>query len=180
MAWHQALTLTKCANIFMHHPASTRNVISWWRHEMETFSASLALCEGNSPATGEFPSQRPVTRGFDVFFDLRLNKRLSKQSKRWWFEPPSRPLWRHCNVFLLTIYPLVLYPYTWMTWITNAGPYCNNPNPHRCIISEIPWNTNNHHTNNHQTMYPCLHHMTSRCNLLINYKPLPQPYFLRL
>ena len=35
---------------------------------METFSALLALCEGNSPVTGEFPSQRPVTRSFDAFF----------------------------------------------------------------------------------------------------------------
>ena len=55
----------------------------WWRHQMETFSALLALCAGNWPAVGQFPSQRPVTRGFDVFFDLRLNKRLSKQSIRW-------------------------------------------------------------------------------------------------
>ena len=47
---------------------------------METFSALLALCGGNSPAIGEIPSQRPVTRSFDVFFDLRMNKRLSKQS----------------------------------------------------------------------------------------------------
>ena len=53
---------------------------SWWRHQMETFSALLAICAGNSPVPGEFPAQRPVTRGFDVFFDLRLNKRLSKQS----------------------------------------------------------------------------------------------------
>ena len=45
---------------------------------METFSALLALCAGNSPVTGEFPSQRPVTRKFDVFFDLRQNTRLSK------------------------------------------------------------------------------------------------------
>ena len=44
---------------------------------METFSALLALCAGNSPSTGEFPTQRPVTRSFDVFFDLRLKKRLS-------------------------------------------------------------------------------------------------------
>ena len=43
---------------------------------METFSASLAFCAGNSPATGEFPSQRPVTRSFDVFFDLRPDKRI--------------------------------------------------------------------------------------------------------
>ena len=46
---------------------------------METISASLAICAGNSPVTGEFPAQGPVTRGFDDFFDLRLNKRLSKQ-----------------------------------------------------------------------------------------------------
>ena len=70
---------------------------TWWRHRMETFSPLLALCTGNSPLTGEFPSQRPVTRSFDVFFGLRLNKRLSKQSRHRWFETPSRPLWRHCN-----------------------------------------------------------------------------------
>ena len=63
-----------------------------------TFSALLAFCAGNSPVTGEFPAQRPVTWSFDVSFDLRLNKRLSKQSEGWWFETPSRPLWRHCNV----------------------------------------------------------------------------------
>ena len=39
-----------------------------------------------------------VTRSFDVFFDLRLNKRLSKQSWGWWFETLSCPLWRHCNI----------------------------------------------------------------------------------
>ena len=44
----------------------------WWRHQMETFSALLALCAGNSPVTGEFPAQRPVTQSFDVFFDLCL------------------------------------------------------------------------------------------------------------
>ena len=64
---------------------------------MEAFSALLAICEGNSPVPGEFPAQRPVTRRFDVFFDLRLNKRLSKQSWGWWFETLSRPLWRHRN-----------------------------------------------------------------------------------
>ena len=52
--------------------------------------------------TGEFPTQRPVTRNFDVFFDLRLNKQLSKQSRGWWFETPSRPLWRHCNAYIGT------------------------------------------------------------------------------
>ena len=62
-----------------------------------TFRVTGLLC-GNSPVTGEFPSQRPVTRSFDVFFDLRLNKRLSEQSWGWWFETPWRSLWRHCNV----------------------------------------------------------------------------------
>ena len=47
--------------------------------------------------TGEFPSQRPVTQSFDVIFDLRLNKRLSKQSRGWCFETPSCTSWRHCN-----------------------------------------------------------------------------------
>ena len=49
------------------------------------------------PFTGVFPSQRPVTRCFGVFFDLRLNKGLNKQSRRRWFEMPSLSLWRHCN-----------------------------------------------------------------------------------
>ena len=71
--------------------------LAWWRHQMETFSALLAICAGNSPAPGEFPTQRPVTRSFDVFFDLCLNKRLSKQWWGWWFETLSRPLWRHRN-----------------------------------------------------------------------------------
>ena len=39
---------------------------------METFSALLAICAGNSPVSGEFPAQRPVTRSFDVFFDVRV------------------------------------------------------------------------------------------------------------
>ena len=64
---------------------------------METFSALLALCAGNSLVTVVFPAQRPVTRSFDVFFDLRQNKRLRKQSWDWWFETPSRPFCRHCT-----------------------------------------------------------------------------------
>ena len=47
--------------------------------------------------TGEFPTQRPVTQSFDVFFDLHLNKQFSKQSWGWCFEVPSRPLWHHGN-----------------------------------------------------------------------------------
>ena len=67
--------------------------LSW----MKPFSASLAIYVGNSPVTGELPAQRPVTRSFDVFFDLSLSKRSSKQSLGWCFETPSCPLWLHCN-----------------------------------------------------------------------------------
>ena len=57
-----------------------------WRHQMEAFSALLVIFVGNSPVTAEFPSQRPVTRSFDVILYLRLNKRSSKLRWGWWFE----------------------------------------------------------------------------------------------
>ena len=68
---------------------------TWRRHQMETFFALLAICAGDSPVPDEFPTQRPVTRSFEVFFDLRLNKRLSKKSWGWWFETlnATRPHW---------------------------------------------------------------------------------------
>ena len=68
------------------------------------FRVTGHLC-GNSPVPGEFPTQRPVTRSFDVFFDLCRNKRLSKQWWGWWFETLSRPLWRHRNVILQECFP---------------------------------------------------------------------------
>ena len=73
---------------------------SWWRHQIETFSWLLAVCAENLPVTGEFPSQRPVTRSFGVFFDQRLDKRLSKQSRRWWLETRPSSLWRHLNGYI--------------------------------------------------------------------------------
>ena len=58
-------------------------VYSWWRHQMETFPRYWSFKgAGNSPATDEFPSQRPVMRSFDVLFDLGLNNRLGKHSWR--------------------------------------------------------------------------------------------------
>ena len=56
--------------------AKAKPNMAWLRHQMETFSVLLALRAGNSPVTGEFPSQRPTTQSFDVFFDQRQNKRL--------------------------------------------------------------------------------------------------------
>ena len=60
------------------------------------FRVTGHLC-GEFTGHGEFPAQRPVTRRFDVFFYLCLNKRSNTQSSGWWFETPSCSLWRHCN-----------------------------------------------------------------------------------
>ena len=86
-----------CASVHGKLHACIFILWTWWRHQMETFPLYWPFVWGNSPVTGEFPTQRPVTRSFDGFFDLRLNKRLSKQWRGWWFETPSHPLWRHSN-----------------------------------------------------------------------------------
>ena len=88
-ARHNCLTMPQCG--ILHSLTLDRGginsmyVSTWWRHQMETFSALLAICAGNSPVPDEFPTT------------LRLNKRLSKQWWCWWFETLSRPLWRHRN-----------------------------------------------------------------------------------
>ena len=92
---HLLLNQTRCRG-FDHLWSRT----TWWRRPMQTFYALLAIYAGNSPVIGEFSAQRPVTRSYDVFFDLRLNKRSSKQPWGWWYETPLRPLWRHSNAYL--------------------------------------------------------------------------------
>ena len=84
--------------VFHMFRTSQRNIQSY----MMTSSNGNIFCV-TGPLYGEFtghmwiPRTKPVTRSFDVFFDLRLNKRLRKQSGSWWFETTSRPLWRHCK-----------------------------------------------------------------------------------
>ena len=78
----------------------TDQLYTWWRHQMETLSALLVLCAGNSPVTSEFPSQRPVTRSFHVFLDLRLNKGLSKQYEA----GDLRRLCAHYDVIVMKMY----------------------------------------------------------------------------
>ena len=68
---------------------------SWWRHQMETFSALLAFVRGIHRSPVNFP-HKGQWRGA-LMLSLICNKRLSKQSRRWWLETPSRSLWRHCN-----------------------------------------------------------------------------------
>ena len=91
---------------------------TWWCHQMETFSALLAICAGNSPVPSEFPAQRPVMQIFDVFFDLRLNKPLSKKSWGWWFEMLSSPLWCHRNEHnkAWTVCIVLVYSVCWI-WL---------------------------------------------------------------
>ena len=88
-------TWIKITGLLWRHP--------WWRHQIEIFYALLTICAGNSSVVGKFPTQRPVMRSFDVFFNLRLNKQLSKQTWARWFETLSRPLWRHCNECIISI-----------------------------------------------------------------------------
>ena len=123
---------------------------------METFSALLALCAGNSPVTGEFPSQRPVTQSFDVFFDLRLNKRLNKQSWVWWFETPLCSFWRHwiagnayiyvcmCVRFLIyrSTYGCERVQYTqWISYLVRCYDQC----PFLSLVrSKLMWCSANH------------------------------------
>ena len=72
-----------------------------WEYMMMSSKGIIFRVTGHR--CGEFighrwiPTQRPVTRSFDAFFDLRPKKWLSKQWRRWWFEMLSRSLWRHCN-----------------------------------------------------------------------------------
>ena len=74
----------------------------WWRHQIETISALLGLSEGNTLFTNGFHSQRPVAPSFDVFFDLHLKKRLSKQSRLWRFETPSLPQCTTLQCFIIS------------------------------------------------------------------------------
>ena len=77
------------------HQSTRHDISPWWR-----------------PGPCEFPTQRPVTRGFDVFFDLRLNKRLSKQTWGWCFETPSWSSWRHYNGGMIK-YDIIPRTMTW-------------------------------------------------------------------
>ena len=102
LQWNSGI-LMEC----IHSP--DRLTLSRWRHQMETFSALLILCA----VTGEFPT-RPVPRSFDVFFDLRVDKRLSKQSWGWWFETPSSSIWRHCNI--MNSFKIKNYSFSDIAW----------------------------------------------------------------
>ena len=92
-------------------PPPPHNDVIKWKH----YPRDWSFVWGISQVTGEFPIQRPVSRRCDIFSDLRLNERLSKQSWGWWFETPSHPSWCHSNAYMRTrtltsLYPRILYP----------------------------------------------------------------------
>ena len=103
------VSLCEFAWLYMSH-------IPWWHHQMETLSALLALCAGNSPVTGEFPHKGSDEERW-CFLWSAPEQRLSKQSRRRWFETPSRSLWRHCNDKMRTKWKIHHLP-TSQYWIT--------------------------------------------------------------
>ena len=117
-ASQQVIACHQCAcrwhSIWWYHTTSRNTVV--WKGKHASFLVSIGITVymmtslngnifhvtgplyGEFTGPGEFPTQRPVMRSFDVFFDLCQNKPLSKQSWGWWFETLSRSLWRHRNV----------------------------------------------------------------------------------
>ena len=83
-------------------PSTSITYCPIWRHDMETFSMLLVLCDGNRPVNCGLSSQGPVSRNFDIFFDVHLSKQLSNHSGPRLFVTPSWLLWRHNNTLCFT------------------------------------------------------------------------------
>ena len=111
-----------------------------WRHQMETFSALLAFCEGNQPVTGGLPSQRTVTQSFNLF-SLICVWRNGWAIETQWLETPSRSaLWRHCNgadgllcFVLFWLYPQFRVVACYLCSSRLLHWYCGNH-----VIAQIP------------------------------------------
>ena len=123
----------------------------------------------------KFPTQRPVTRSSDTFFDLRLNKRLSKQWGDWWFETLSRPLWRLRN----NVIPAgelwgVYLEYFWEDWTMTGelwGVYCDYfENVWWFLVSYgvsvVPWRAL---SITGELWYFCCEHFGEDCSVLFIY-----------
>ena len=96
---------------------SVRILFCWWHaHDdvikWKRFPRYWPIVRGLH-RSGEFPAQWPVTRSFDVYFHLRLNKRLSRQLWGWWFERPPWSLWRQCNVPIMPWQPVKYITNIW-------------------------------------------------------------------
>ena len=105
-------------------------MIPWWRHQMKTLSALLALCMGNLPVTIEFPAQRPVTRSFDVFFDLCLgwvNNREAGDLRR-----------RRAHFDAIVMEKLNSYEISRLRCMTNVPWSLFTEKSPSCVYKEIP------------------------------------------
>ena len=91
--WKWTIYTSRWVGIPMRFTEQNHDDVIKWKH----FPRYWPFVRGIHRSPVNSPTQRPVTWSFDVFFDLRPNKRLSKQSWGWWFETPSHPLWRHRN-----------------------------------------------------------------------------------
>ena len=94
-------------------------------------SALLAICAGNSPVAGDFPTQRPVTRSFDVFFALRLNKGCVNNREG----GDLRRYRTHYGVIVMTCSRIVLFDLVVFVWITSLTLNLITPAP-----MKEPWN----------------------------------------
>ena len=127
MSWFPSV-----AAVLVVGPHFIFDFFTWWRHQMETFSALLALCEGNLPVTGEFPSQKPVTRSFDVFFYMRWYKRLSK--------PLRRHLRRHRAHYGVTVmkHTFMMYMHPAFSWRDDMETQ-NEMEYFNVMDNNVPW-----------------------------------------
>ena len=132
----------------------SRNIPFTMPEGLETLGRLSALRPGNSPMTGKFPAQRPVTRSFNVFFDLRLNQHLSKQWRRRWFETPSGSLWRYCNMRLPGSNPGPLVSFQFKINSLCAATEVDATISHRRVPS-LQWRHNVRDDPNHQP-HDCL------------------------
>ena len=108
-----------------------------WKH----FPHYWPFVRGINRAPVNSPHKRPVTRSFDVFFDVCLNKRLGKQSWGWWFEMPSHPLWRQSNGIAVLLQRRVLCVNQWIGCVavkSYVGPACIGSLVH----IPLPWRHN--------------------------------------
>ena len=122
---------------------------STFTYSNSNFRIFMTSSNGNifrvtGPICGEIPAQRPVTRSFDVFLDLRLNKRLSKHSWGWWSGTPSRSLRRHPNeedslsIFCYSPWPLHINLHVWVQLNNVTRNYLNRLNMIPIIDSNCP------------------------------------------
>ena len=102
---------------WIHRKIHTKKFVHGLCFAVGFFRVTGHLC-GEFTGHRWIPRTKPVTRCFDAFFDLRLNKRLSKQSWGWWFETPSCSLWRHRNESYVIDFGMMI----WLTWYQLSNP----------------------------------------------------------